>query len=104
MYVCLARCNDMASLSSAMVLRNHASHLRDEILNNFTPENMFIPFSIETNSGLDYSHVTPNTHWANVDTGSMVNIMYSGVLKAFPHLKQYSQPFEHVVKGVGNNF
>ncbi len=32
----------------------------------------------------------------------MVNIVYSGVLHAFPHLHQYHQPFEHVVKGVAD--
>jgi hypothetical protein len=33
----------------------------------------------------------------------MVNIAYSGVLQAFPWLRCYSQPFNHVVKGVGEN-
>lgn len=33
----------------------------------------------------------------------MVNIAYSGVLEAFPWLQCYSQPFSHVVKGVGEN-
>ena len=32
----------------------------------------------------------------------MVNIMYSGVLAAFPELEQYRKTFQHVVKGVGN--
>ena len=44
----------------------------------------------------------PMLHWGNVDTGSMVNIVYSGVLDAFPHLHQYHKKFEHVVKGVGD--
>jgi hypothetical protein len=33
----------------------------------------------------------------------MVNIMYSGVLNSFPELTQYQQPFQHEVRGVGNN-
>lgn len=43
------------------------------------------------------------THWGNVDSGSMVNICYSGVLTAYPWLRKYSQEFRHVVKGVGEN-
>lgn len=42
-------------------------------------------------------------HWGNVDSGSMVNICYSGVLTAYPWLRKYSQEFRHVVKGVGEN-
>lgn len=33
----------------------------------------------------------------------MVNIVYSGALQAFPSLKEYAQPFQHVVRGVGDN-
>ena len=32
----------------------------------------------------------------------MVNIMYSGVLDAFPALAAYKQAFNHVVHGVGD--
>ncbi len=41
-------------------------------------------------------------HWGNLDTGSMVNIAYSGVLSTFPHLHQYWEDFQHAVKGVGD--
>jgi hypothetical protein len=41
-------------------------------------------------------------HWGNVDTGSMVNIMYQGVLEAFPELHKFKRDFQHVVQGVGN--
>ena len=41
-------------------------------------------------------------HWGNVDTGSMVNILYSGVLQGFPELQKFKKEFQHEVKGVGN--
>lgn len=44
----------------------------------------------------------PTTHWGNVDTGSMVNIMYQGVLAAFPELQRFRKAFVHEVRGVGN--
>lgn len=42
-------------------------------------------------------------HWGNVDSGSMVNIVYSGVLQRHPILFAYHQPFSHTVQGVGNS-
>ncbi len=68
------------------------------------PENMFCPFTIvkRGEGGQLQRSTAPMLHWGNVDTGSMVNIVYSGVLRAFPHLHQYHQPFEHVVKGVAD--
>lgn len=36
-----------------------------------------------------------------MDTGSMVNLVYQGVLEAFPELQAYHRAFEHAVKGVG---
>ena len=58
------------------------------------PQNMFTPFAI-------HHPQATFTHWANVDTGSMVNIIYEGIVEAFPYLQQYRQPFQHVVVGVG---
>jgi hypothetical protein len=49
------------------------------------PENMFAPFTIIHDPN-NASTSPPMVHWGNVDTGSMVNIMYSGVLNAFPEL------------------
>lgn len=55
------------------------------------PENMFAPFTIPTadKQGKLVKDDKAVVHWGNVDTGSMVNIMYSGVLAAFPELKKY---------------
>lgn len=66
------------------------------------PQNMFAPFTVlqRAKGALHESHV-PTVHWANVDTGSMVNLVYSGVLSAFPKLQQYREPFNHVVYGIG---
>jgi hypothetical protein len=58
---------------------------------------MFAPFTIAT----DTNPTAPTVHWGNVDTGSMVNIMYSGMLTHFPELQRYQQAFTHTVKGVG---
>jgi hypothetical protein len=41
-------------------------------------------------------------HWGNVDTGSMVNIVYSGVLIRHPSFLAYHQLYQHTVRGVGN--
>ena len=69
------------------------------------PENLFCPFTVVERdaAGKLTRGTNPMLHWGNVDTGSMVNIVYSGVLRTFPHLHQYHQEFEHVVKGVGDN-
>ena len=78
-------------------IRNHAT--------SPAPENMFCPFTVvERNPATGHLHraTSPMLHWGNVDTGSMVNIVYSGVLRTFPHLHQYLEEFEHVVKGVGD--
>ncbi len=59
------------------------------------PDNMFAPFTIpprDTQGELTRSE-SPTVHWGNVDTGSMVNIMYSGVLAAFPELVPYWREF-----------
>ncbi len=69
------------------------------------PENMFCPFTIverNTTTGHLHRNDAPMIHWGNVDTGSMVNIAYSGVLRTFPQLHQYWEEFTHVVKGVGD--
>ena len=67
------------------------------------PENMFAPFTIVQHNaaGKLVQATRTDVHWGNVDTGAMVNIMYSGVLTAFPALKEYRQEFQHVVQGVG---
>ena len=69
------------------------------------PENMFCPFVVidrDPDTKKLIRNPEPMLHWGNVDTGSMVNIVYSGVLDTFPHLNQYHKKFEHVVKGVGD--
>ncbi len=59
------------------------------------PENMFAPFTIPPRDaqGKLTRNESPTVHWGNVDTGSMVNIMYSGVLTAFPELAPYRREF-----------
>ena len=56
------------------------SHLEAKL-----PENMFAPFTIPIigTSGLPEREAAPTVHWGNVDTGSMVNILYIGVLQVF---------------------
>lgn len=44
---------------------------------------------------------SPMLHWGHVDTGAMVNLVYSGVLDAFASLQRYKQDFQHTVSGVG---
>ena len=56
---------------------------------------MFAQFQIQSPKG------TAEAHWANVDTGSMVNICYSGALDEHPTLRAYYTPYAHVVQGVG---
>ncbi len=63
------------------------------------PHNIFTPFHAHEEDH-DPNHV-PTTHWANVDSGSMVNIVYQGVVDAFPELQCYHQPYTHEVAGVG---
>ncbi len=60
------------------------------------PHNIFAPFSI-------HHPEATLPHWGNVDTGSMVNIIYEEVVQAFPYLEQYRQPFSHSVEGIGGN-
>ena len=65
---------------------------------------MFASFTIPSigTSGQFERAVSPTVHWGNVDTGSMVNILYSGVLAGFPELSKFKRDFQHEVKGVGN--
>ena len=49
------------------------------------PQNIFTPFAI-------HHPAATLTHWGNVDTGSMVNIMYKGVLDKFSFLQYYWKP------------
>ena len=52
------------------------------------PQNMFAPFSCGGGNGQKLG-MAPVVHWGNVDTGAMVNIVYSGVLDTFPGLREY---------------
>lgn len=67
------------------------------------PQNMFASFSIAIRGeqGTVLTTGTPMLHWGNVDTGAMVNLVYHGVLSAFPELTRYRHEFNHVVQGVG---
>jgi hypothetical protein len=69
------------------------------------PENVFCPFTLVTRGpdGQLTRSPSPMLHWGNVDTGSMVNIVYSGVLTRHPSFLAYHQPYHHMVRGVGNN-
>ncbi len=58
------------------------------------PQNIFTPFAI-------HHPAATYTHWGNVDTGSMVNIVYAGVVAKFPFLQYYWLPTKLTVEGVG---
>ena len=67
---------------------------------------MFIPFTIvpTTAAGSPSRTATPPTvHWAHVDSGSMVCLVYEGVLKAYPELGEFRRPWRHEVVGIGGN-
>ncbi len=61
------------------------------------PQNIFAPFAI-------HHPQAELTHWGNVDTGSMVNIVYEGVVHAFPYLKSYWEDTKMTVEGVGGKY
>jgi hypothetical protein len=62
---------EMAAVQAAVAAHQH----------NHLPENMFAPFTFVTPSPKEGgSGKLPVIHYGNVDTGSMVNVMYSGVL------------------------
>jgi hypothetical protein len=62
------------------------------------PHNIFAPFHLRaTHHSPDH---VPLTHWANVDSGSMVNIVYQGVIDAFPELRAFREAYSHQVTGV----
>ena len=67
------------------------------------PENVFCPFTIPSRDGTGAlaRASSPLVHWGNVDTGSMVNIVYQGALTLHPSLHAYHHPYSHQVKGVG---
>lgn len=66
------------------------------------PQNMFAPFTLVRRAAGKLARETaPTVHWAHVDTGSMVNLVYSGVVELFGELQQYQHPFCHVVYGIG---
>ena len=74
---------ELAAVDSAVT-----THLA---LEGALPENMFAPFTIPATNTSPNS--APTVHWGNVDTGSMVNILYSGVLQGFPELEQFKKAF-----------
>ena len=79
----LAEAGELAAVCSAL------SNL-DQV-----PQNMFAPFSTGDNAGF------LTTHWGNVDTGAMVNVVYLGVTRVFKELQQYWVDFNHALTGVG---
>lgn len=85
------------SAEAAAVEATVAAHQRT------VPQNMFASFSIGAKQGAGQLATTPDPllHWGNVDTGAVVNLVYSGVVAAFPELARYRHPFHHVVQGVG---
>lgn len=44
------------------------------------PENIFGPFTASAD------RATATVHWANMDSGAMINVVHSGVLTVFPAL------------------
>lgn len=66
-------------------------------------QNMFASFSVTAKGeqGTLPTNSAPLLHWGNVDTGAMVNLVYQGVVEAFPVLQRYRHAFHHVVSGVG---
>lgn len=68
---------DLAEAVEAAALHNTVSRAP---VAGAPPQNMFAPF------GVGNDPLSP-THWANVDCGSMVNVVYSGVLRVFPELR-----------------
>lgn len=65
---------------------------------------MFAPFTFPPRDAQGHIVTSgdPVIHYGNVDTGSMVNVMYSGMLDANPDLSQYKTEFRHVITGVGD--
>ena len=85
-----------AAVEFAAVEATVAAHLHQR-----HPQNIFTPFTILHHQPDPGPPSEPTLHWGNVDTGSMVNIVYQGVLTVFPELLQYWAQFYHEVKGVG---
>ena len=84
----------MCSLEEAGQLAAVCSALSSE---SQVPQNMFAPFTAAREGVVD--DIT--THWGNVDTGAMVNVVYLGVTKAFTELQAYWVDFNHALTGVG---
>lgn len=62
------------------------------------PQNMFAPFTIQSVGAKGEPDPLQRTvHWAHVDSGSMVCIVYEGVLHAWPELRRYRKPWRHTV-------
>ena len=72
---------------------------------NTHPQNMFASFSLAVHhdAGALGTTSAPMLHWGHVDTGAMVNLVYSGVLEVFEQLHRYRQEFQHTVSGVGQS-
>lgn len=66
--------------------------------NSQPPKNLFAPFFVTW----EPTSTPLVTHWGNVDSGSMVNIVYSSILEAFPELNKSWEAYQQVVMGVGN--
>ena len=58
---------------------------------------MFAPFTAAREGVADVT----TTHWGNVDTGAMVNVVYLGVTRVFKELQAYWVDFNHALTGVG---
>ena len=65
------------------------------------PQNLFAPFTIPTptpTNSTPLSSTPPEAalvHWAHVDPGSQVSVVYEGAAQAFPEVAKYWQPFVH---------
>lgn len=71
---------DVEAAAVKSTLMRHESH---------PPKNLFSPFFVTG----EPTSAPVVTHWGNVDSGSMVNIVYSSVLEAFPELHKYWEPY-----------
>lgn len=85
---------ELAAVQAAVAAHTYSGKL---------PENMFVPFTLLERDieGKLQRCQDPVVHYGNADTGSMVNVMYSGVLSANQELEKYKAEFQHVICGVG---
>lgn len=85
---------ELAAVQAAVTANTYGGQL---------PENMFVPFTLVGRDleGKLKRDEKPVIHYGNADTGSMVNVLYSGVLSANQGLEQYRADFQHMIRGVG---